>query len=63
VVPGRVVPARLVKVPPGKYRRWKPAHHDHDHGHRDHASGHGHDDHGHGHGHDKHGKNGKHGKG
>lgn len=25
VVPARVVPARLVKVPPGQYKRWKPA--------------------------------------
>ena len=25
VAPARVVPARLVKIPPGHYKRWKPA--------------------------------------
>jgi hypothetical protein len=70
-VPGRVVPARLVKVPPGKYRRWKPAHHDHGHhdhdrGHHDHDRGHHDRDRGHGgddHGHGKHARHGKHGGG
>jgi hypothetical protein len=51
LVPGPRVPARLVAVPAGKYRRYKPEKHEH------HDEGH-HGDHGHGHG--KHG--GKHGK-
>jgi hypothetical protein len=55
VVPAGRVPARLVSIPSGKYKRYKPAkHHPHDDGH------HGHDHGGHGHGND-HGKG--HGKG
>jgi hypothetical protein len=39
LVPVRGVPARLVKVPPGKYKRWKPA--KAEKGYRDHGEGHG----------------------
>jgi hypothetical protein len=56
VVPVRAVPARLVKVPPGHYKRWKPAEHE---GHRhDRHDGHDHDRGG-GHG-GKHKGKGKH---
>ena len=61
LVPPPAVPARLVKLPPGQYRRWKPAkaekHHDHGgwgfDGRRDD------DDRGHGNGHDEGHGNGK----
>jgi hypothetical protein len=54
LVPARGVPARLVAIPAGKYKRYKPARHErHDEGHH-----HGHDgDHGKATGHGK-----KHGK-
>jgi hypothetical protein len=48
VVPARAVPARLVAIPAGKYKRYKPAKH--------------HDDNGHHEGHHQ-GGGGKHGKG
>jgi hypothetical protein len=60
LVPVRTVPARLVKVPPGHYRRWKPAKHEGDHG--EHHRGEHHDrgrDRGGGHG-GKHKHKGKH---
>jgi hypothetical protein len=41
LVPGRAVPARLVKVPPGHYKRWKPAKHDRDEHHDREHGGHG----------------------
>jgi hypothetical protein len=54
LVPRAVVPARLVKIPNGKYRRWKPVpaayrdgdrRHDHDHDrYDDRGRGRGHDD-------------------
>jgi hypothetical protein len=78
LVPARGVPARLVSLQPGKYKRWKPAKHDHgvrDHGRgegrwgggddrRDHRDGRGGDDR---RGHDRdeddnHGRGGKHKK-
>jgi len=59
LVPPPAAPARLVKLPPGHYKRWKPAKaekHRDDRGHPDHGHGHGHDD-----GHGGHGKGkGKH---
>jgi hypothetical protein len=50
LVPVRAVPARLVKVPPGHYKRWKPAKHDRgpEHHDREHNGG------GHGGGHNGH---------
>jgi hypothetical protein len=54
LVPGRAVPARLVKVPPGKYKRWKPAKYERDehHGREHHErEDRGHDRGGHGGGH------------
>jgi hypothetical protein len=45
LVPGRAVPARLVAMPAGKYKRYKPAKHHEDrgrhegHDHGDHADG------------------------
>lgn len=39
LVPGHRVPARIVKFEPGRYRRWKPEHHDR--GVRDHGRGDG----------------------
>jgi hypothetical protein len=58
MMPARRVPSRLVVVPAGKYRRYKPAKHEgrHDSGH-DHGRGNGHGE-GKGHGNGKHG--GKH---
>jgi hypothetical protein len=53
VVPVRAVPATLVKIPPGHYKRWKP-----EHGHPGRGRG-GHDGPGGDHGHGKH-KKGKH---
>ena len=67
-VPGRAVPARLVQLPPGRYRHYRPVprpapaparysedRHDRDHDRYDRDDDH---DRGHGHGHEKH-----HGKG
>jgi hypothetical protein len=57
LVPARGVPARIGSLPPGKYKRWKPAAHRDDHG-RGHGDG---GDHGRGDGYGKkHGKHGKH---
>jgi len=56
LVPGRRVPARLVAIPAGRYRRYKPAKHErHEERHerREDRRDDRHD-HGHGHGHDKH---------
>jgi hypothetical protein len=75
LVEHRHVPATLVRIPPGRYVKYRKAkhherHHErgddhgHGHGHDDHRhghDGHGHDDHGHGHEHDDHGRGrGKH---
>jgi hypothetical protein len=79
VAPLRVVPATLVRMPPGQYVKYKKVKHDSGHDRRDrgddhgrrkgnghkHRDGHGDHDHGHrGGGHDDHGhRGGGHGKG
>ncbi len=56
VVASRGVPARLVKYPPGHYRKWSPSKEKHGKDDRDHDGKHDHDDHG------KKGKDKGHGK-